>query len=44
VLFVAVVVVFFFKSRGEERLMIEHFPDQYPAYRARVKALIPFVL
>jgi protein-S-isoprenylcysteine O-methyltransferase Ste14 len=44
VLFVAVVVVFFFKSRSEERLMIEHFPDQYPAYRARVKALIPFVL
>jgi protein-S-isoprenylcysteine O-methyltransferase Ste14 len=42
--FVLIVVVFFFKSRREERLMIEHFPDQYPAYRSRVKSLIPFVL
>jgi protein-S-isoprenylcysteine O-methyltransferase Ste14 len=39
-----IVVVFFFKSRREEQLMVEHFPDQYPAYRARVKALVPFVL
>jgi protein-S-isoprenylcysteine O-methyltransferase Ste14 len=44
VILVVIVVVFFFKSRREERLMIEHFPDQYPAYRSRVKALIPFVL
>lgn len=31
------------KSRAEERLMEASFPDQYPAYRARVKAIIPFV-
>jgi protein-S-isoprenylcysteine O-methyltransferase Ste14 len=24
--------------------MTEHFPDRYPAYRARVKAIVPFVL
>ncbi|MDE3064575.1 MAG: isoprenylcysteine carboxylmethyltransferase family protein [Acidobacteriota bacterium] len=28
----------------EERLMTETFPDQYPAYRRRVKAVIPFIL
>ena len=36
--------VFLIKSRVEERLMVEHFPDAYPSYRARVKALIPFVV
>jgi protein-S-isoprenylcysteine O-methyltransferase Ste14 len=29
--------------RAEERLMTEAFPDQYPEYRERVKAIIPFV-
>ena len=32
------------KSRQEEAMMTKHFPDQYPEYRKRVKALIPFVL
>lgn len=32
------------KLRDEERLMTKHFPDAYPAYKARVKALVPFVL
>ena len=36
-------VVFWLKSRDEERLMTRHFPDEYAAYRARVKALVPFV-
>lgn len=31
------------KARDEERMMIKHFPDAYPAYKARVKALVPFV-
>ncbi len=35
---------FWFKARQEEALLIRHFPDEYPRYRARVKALIPFVL
>lgn len=42
--FAVIAVVFFFKARREERLMVEHFPDQYPAYRSRVKALIPYLL
>ncbi len=32
------------KARDEERMMIKHFPDAYPAYKMRVKALVPFVL
>jgi protein-S-isoprenylcysteine O-methyltransferase Ste14 len=31
------------KARAEERLMASAFPDEYPAYRARVKAIIPYV-
>jgi protein-S-isoprenylcysteine O-methyltransferase Ste14 len=32
------------KIRAEERIMSSHFPDAYAAYRARVRAIIPFVL
>jgi protein-S-isoprenylcysteine O-methyltransferase Ste14 len=31
-------------ARAEEGYMTERFPDDYPAYRARTKMLIPFVL
>jgi protein-S-isoprenylcysteine O-methyltransferase Ste14 len=43
-LFCAGVVALSLKARTEERLMTSHFPDEYPAYRRRVKALIPHVL
>ena len=33
-----------FRARKEEQLMTEHFPNEYPAYKQRVKALIPYVL
>jgi protein-S-isoprenylcysteine O-methyltransferase Ste14 len=42
--FGAALVVFYLKSRREEALMSRHFPDAYPAYRRRVKALVPYVL
>ena len=33
------------KAAGEERLLTEHFPTDYPRYRARVKAaIIPFLI
>ena len=32
------------KLRQEEALMLRHFPDEYPGYRKRVKALVPFVV
>jgi len=34
----------YFKARREEQLLTTHFPESYPKYRAKVKALIPFVL
>jgi len=42
-----VFIIFFLglwlKSYQEERLLTKHFPDAYPNYKARVKALIPYV-
>jgi protein-S-isoprenylcysteine O-methyltransferase Ste14 len=43
-LLVLVWVGFTMKMRQEEQLMTEHFPDRYPAYKANVKAIVPFVL
>lgn len=43
VAFVAGALVFAWRIRIEESYMMELFPDQYPAYRARTKALIPAV-
>ena len=34
---------FCIKLKQEEALLLARFPQQYPAYRARVKALVPFV-
>lgn len=39
-----VFVSYWLKSRVEERLMMDTFPEQYPEYRRRVKALIPGIL
>ncbi len=41
--YVAVVVGLYIKLRREERLMMQQFPQAYPAYKQRTKALIPFV-
>jgi len=35
---------FWIKLSQEERLLLRHFPDDYPIYRREVKALIPFVI
>jgi len=32
------------KLKQEESLMLQHFPDQYPAYCKQVRALVPFVI
>ncbi len=34
---------FWLKYKDEEKLMLQHFPNEYPAYMSRVKALVPFV-
>ena len=36
-------VVYWLKSLKEEELLVRHFPEAYPAYKARTKALIPFL-
>jgi protein-S-isoprenylcysteine O-methyltransferase Ste14 len=35
---------FWIKLKQEEEILTRHFPVDYPAYKRRVKALIPFVL
>jgi protein-S-isoprenylcysteine O-methyltransferase Ste14 len=35
---------FSIKLSQEERLLLRHFPEEYPRYRSEVKALIPFVI
>ena len=39
-----VLLAFLTKMRDEEQIMLRAFPDAYPQYRRRVKALIPGVL
>jgi len=41
---VVVGIGFWIKLKQEERLMLRHFPNQYPAYQKRVKALVPFII
>ena len=35
---------FWIKLKLEERLLLRHFPDEYPDYQKQVKALVPFLL
>jgi protein-S-isoprenylcysteine O-methyltransferase Ste14 len=35
---------FWWKARAEEAIMSRHFPLEYANYRARVRAIVPFVL
>ena len=34
---------FWLKSRHEERLLIEYFPEAYPKYKKKVRAFIPLI-
>jgi protein-S-isoprenylcysteine O-methyltransferase Ste14 len=40
----ALLLLLWVKSRAEEQLMIDHFGDAYRSYKARVKALIPYIV
>lgn len=42
--FVMVIFSILLKIVQEEKLMSESFPQDYPAYRSRVRALVPWVL
>ena len=39
-----ILVSFWIKLSEEEEVMLRQFPDQYSAYRERVKRIIPFIL
>jgi protein-S-isoprenylcysteine O-methyltransferase Ste14 len=39
-----VAIGFWIKLNQEERLLLRHFPDAYPAYQHEVKALVPFII
>ena len=43
-LFVCFLFVFGYRVFREDRLMMERFPNTYPAYRRKTKALIPYVV
>jgi protein-S-isoprenylcysteine O-methyltransferase Ste14 len=42
-LLVVLGAVFLWRVRAEDQLMARQFPDAFPAYAARTKALIPFI-
>lgn len=42
--FAFVVLYFVYSARTEERVMEQEFPNEYAAYRARTKMLVPFIL
>ena len=35
---------FWLKLNQEERLLLRHFPEEYPTYQKQVKALVPFLI
>ena len=39
-----VAAAFWIKLKQEERLLLRHFPDEYPAYQKQVKAIVPFLI
>ena len=41
--FIFLAVYFVYSARTEQRIMLEHFPDQYPEYMKHTKALVPFI-
>ena len=40
----AMTLAFWIKLTQEERVMLRYFPDKYPPYKKRVKALVPFII
>lgn len=42
-IFLGLVGVFWFNIVQEERLLAEHFPNEYPAYKQQSKAVIPYI-
>ena len=43
IVFVLASTLFLARIRREEQIMLELFPNEYPAYQARTKRLVPFI-
>jgi len=43
IIFIVALILFVIRIKKEEQLMIKHFPKEYPEYKKKVKALIPFI-
>ena len=43
IMFLCFAAMFLYRIPIEERYMMQLFPDQYPAYKKRTKALVPFI-
>jgi len=39
-----ITAAFWIKLKQEERLLLRHFPQEYPTYMSQVKALVPFFI
>jgi protein-S-isoprenylcysteine O-methyltransferase Ste14 len=44
IFFVVFGAYFVYAAKNEEKIMLQEFPDTYPAYKRRTRLLIPFVL
>jgi len=40
---ICMMLFFVFKMKKEETLLMKHFPKEYPEYKKKTKALIPFI-
>jgi protein-S-isoprenylcysteine O-methyltransferase len=43
IVFAASCLIFLYRVHAEEKLMVTQFPEQYPEYKKRTKALIPLI-
>jgi protein-S-isoprenylcysteine O-methyltransferase len=43
-LLILITIFFVFKYKQEEKFLEKYFPQEYPVYKKRVKAIIPFIL
>jgi protein-S-isoprenylcysteine O-methyltransferase Ste14 len=44
IVFLVCLVAFVYRVFAEDRLMMQQFPNSYPEYRRRTKALIPYIV
>lgn len=43
IFYLAMIIFLTYKLKKEEKLLLQHFPNDYPGYMKKTKALIPFI-